>query len=80
MVRALQQRGFTFRKSQELVNKFWEVIREALRAGRQIETPLGTFYVVLSPHNRARWRLGRPQVVFRRRWKIVFKPNKELEL
>lgn len=74
MVVALQQRGFTFRKSRWLVRTFWDLMADLLGSGEVIDTPIGTFAAVASPKRQVRRRFGRRQVLFARRKRIRFWP------
>ncbi|HEV8491606.1 MAG TPA: HU family DNA-binding protein [Candidatus Angelobacter sp.] len=74
----LQKRTFTFRQARQVVDAIWESIKDALKRGEDVETPLGRFQVVERPAARMRWRLGKIQRLYRQRKKVVFTAAKEV--
>ena len=74
----LQKLGLTFDKAREVVDAIWESIKDALKRGEDVETPLGRFQVVERPEPRMRLRLGKIQQLYRRRKKVVFTAAKEV--
>jgi nucleoid DNA-binding protein len=74
----LQKRTFTFRQARQVVDAIWESIKDALKRGEDVETPLGRFQVVERPEPRKRLRLGKIQRLYRQRKKVVFTAAKEV--
>jgi nucleoid DNA-binding protein len=74
----LQKRTLTFRKARQVVAAIWESIKDALKRGEDVETPLGQFHVVKRPAPRTRFRLGQLQHLYRRRKKVVFTAAREV--
>lgn len=58
LVKQLQAKGYTYRQSKRAVASLFAIIRDALKKGESVETPIGDFYIA---HNRAKrlWRLGK---------------------
>ena len=74
----LQKLGLTFDKAREVVDAIWESIKDALKRGEEVETPLGGFQVVERLAPRMRWRLGKVQHLYRQRKKVVFTATEEI--
>ena len=74
----LQKLGLTFDKAREVVDAIWESIKDALKRGEDVETPLGGFQVVERPAPRVRLRLGKIQHLYRQRKKVVFTATEEI--
>jgi nucleoid DNA-binding protein len=68
----LQGRTLTFREARQVVDAIWESIKEALKRGDTVETPIGRFEVKERPEPKTRWQLGRLQRIYRRRKTVVF--------
>jgi hypothetical protein len=75
MVIALQQRGFTLRKSRWLVRRFWDLMAELIASGAVVDTPVGEFKAVAAPKKQVRWRFGKRQVLFAEPRRIKFRPH-----
>ena len=61
-----------------MVDAIWESIKDALKRGEEVETPLGGFQVVKRPAPRTRLRMGKFQQLYRRRKKVVFTATEEI--
>ena len=61
-----------------MVDAIWESIKDALKRGEEVETPLGGFQVVERLAPRMRWRLGKVQHLYRQRKKVVFTATEEI--
>jgi nucleoid DNA-binding protein len=73
---ALMERGCTWRQAHKAVDLFFQSIKMALSRHETVDLPFGTFSVIPVPQRRhRRWRLGQPQEVFRRRFRVLFTPR-----
>jgi nucleoid DNA-binding protein len=76
----LQKRGFAFRKAREIVTSIFDCMRESLRRGEHVETPLGTFeWAFRKRPGQTRIRFGRKQILFRNYKWVVFVPDSRLK-
>lgn len=78
---AIQQLGYSLRKSRQIRKAVLAIIASALAAGKSVETPIGTFAVVHTQGQRQRWNAMRAttEQAYCRNYRIVFTPIPELD-
>jgi nucleoid DNA-binding protein len=75
----LQERGFTSRKSEMILETILDTMIQCLRGGKNVMVyPLGRFEVRTNPKTRRRRRLGKLQTLYRKPKKVVFRPSDRL--
>lgn len=70
LVVALQRRGLTFRKAQEVVTKFWNVLAEGLRRDRKGRDAAGSPADTLQRRGRKQVHYTQPRMRFRPSWQL----------
>jgi nucleoid DNA-binding protein len=68
----LQKRGLTFDEAHAAVTAIWDAIKEGLKRGESVETPLGLFKIVRRTKPYPRWRLKRWQRMHKNPKRVVF--------
>ena len=76
LILALRCQGFTEVKARKAVNLVFDEIKAALVRREEVDLPIGTFRLEKHDVRPFRsWRFGQPQVVYKRRYRVVFEPK-----
>jgi nucleoid DNA-binding protein len=74
----LQNCGFTFDESRNIVTAIFDAMTDALKAGEAVATPIGNFQIRKRTKPYRRFRFGKLQRVHQRRNRVVFDPRSSL--
>jgi hypothetical protein len=77
-VLALQEKGFTYRMTREIVDVIVRVCVEGLQRDKTLGTPLGWFKAVPAPPARQAVRFGKKVTLYKNNWRVRFTPDPAL--